>query len=192
MKLFEQLRESIQQGIARAGFRPRPLTAQEIREARKVFGEQVDYQKVLIFEGNEVPNRIDDIGRWLKRMPKRDRLVKNAITFGNWCLFGRLIQTQRAHDMGWLVHELTHVWQFQHMGWRYLLEALQSHRKSGAKAYDFGGESGLEQHRRIGTRFTDFNLEQQGDIAKHYYRRLAEGKDPGIWGFYIRQLREGS
>ena len=122
-------------------------------------------------------------------MPKRDERVKNAITIGNWVLFGRKLATQRPHDMSWMIHELTHVWQYQTMGWEYLTKALNAQKKLGAKAYDFGGEDGLKSRRKDGG-LKKFNMEQQGDIAKKYYQRLLEGGDTSAWDDYIQEMRD--
>jgi hypothetical protein len=95
----------------------RPLSPYEIDESRKAFGDNLKYEEIRIFEGNRLPNFLDDFGRLIKKMPKRAGHVNNAITLGNWCLFGREIETSKTNDRSWLIHELTHVWQFQTMGW---------------------------------------------------------------------------
>jgi hypothetical protein len=189
-KVVDILTADLPELIDKWDFDSRPLTPHEIQEARRVFGENFDVDSVKIFEGNELPNFMDDIGNILKNMPKRDERVKNAITIGNWVLFGRPLATERPHDMSWMIHELTHVWQYQTMGWEYLTKALDAQKNLGAKAYDFGGENGLKSSRKKGSRLKDFNMEQQGDIAKKYYQRLSEGGDTSAWDDYIQEMRD--
>lgn len=67
--------------------------------------------------------------------------------------------------MNWLIHELTHAWQYQHIGIRYLFKAILGHIRLGPKVYEYGGEKGLREAVADGVEFTSFNPEQQGDIA---------------------------
>jgi hypothetical protein len=116
--------------------------------------------------------------------------VNNAFTIGNWCFFGSVINPMKAHDMSWVIHELTHVWQYQTMGWRYLFKALGAHIRMGVHVYDFGGEEGLKKQMQKSGSFTDFNMEQQGDIVKGYYEKLCKGKDTSAWGYFIEQMEK--
>lgn len=189
-KIIEMLFEKLPLLIEKWDFDSRRLETHEIAEARKVFGDKFNYEDIRIFEGNELPNFLDDIGNIIKKMPKRDERIKNAITLGNWILFGRKLETERPHDMSWMIHELTHAWQFQTMGWDYLFKALDAQKKLGTQAYDFGGESGLKSRRKEGVSIKAFNMEQQGDIAKKYYQRLIDGGDTSAWDQYIQEMRD--
>jgi len=175
----------------------RPLYGWEIEEARRVFGSRLDYSAVRIHECNPWPDRIDKIGRKLKGMPLLED-SHNAITLGNHCIFPiRLLDHlvdyhhPEHYKMGWLIHELTHAWQYQQLGWAYLTEALKAQFRGKAGAYDFGNETGLDQRRHEGFLITTFNLEQQGDIARSYYERLVRGEDTGAWRPYIADLQGG-
>jgi len=166
----------------------------EIDEARKVFGDGLDYQRVRIHECNPWPNRIDRIGRRLKGMPAST--LPNAITLGNHCIFPVRLPEElppfdhpQHYKIGWLVHELTHAWQFQQMGWWYVVDALTAQMRGKAAAYDYGEEEGLKMRRREGWTLHKFNLEQQGDIARVYYDRLCKGLDVDSWLPFIDDLR---
>lgn len=172
----------------------RRLLAWEIQETRRVFLNQLDYDAVRVHECTPWPNRINRIGAWIKRMPPPDH--HNAITLGNHCYFPvPLLKEPVAPEDGrlglfsWLIHELTHVWQYQKMGWRYLALALQAQAREGAEAYNFGFESGLIEAFAQGRKFSDFNLEQQGDIVRYYYERIARGQDVLAWNPFIAQLQ---
>jgi type VI secretion system secreted protein VgrG len=172
----------------------RRLMAWEIQEARRVFLDQVDYQEVRVHECATWPDQINRLGTWIKRMPPPDR--HNAITLGNHCYFPvPLLKEQPVPGDGtlwlfsWLIHEMTHVWQYQKMGWRYLAMALRAQVGEGAEAYAFGDETGLAEAFAQGRKFGDFNLEQQGDIARNFYERIARGQDVKVFNPFIAQLQ---
>ena len=67
--------------------------------------------------------------------------------------------------MAWLVHEVTHVSQYQKYGIVYIIKALRAQRHGG---YNYK-ETWLQ------TALNDFNFEQQADIAKQYYLNVSRG-----------------
>ena len=175
----------------------RPLYAWEIHEARRVFADQISYAKVRIHESTPWPNRVNSIGLRLKGMPKKE--AHNAITLGDHCYFPVRLSARplpathpEYFKVCWLIHELTHIWQFQHMGWRYLTQAINAQMRYGAKAYDFGGEKGLLERLNQGWRLADFNLEQQGDIARTYYQRICQNQDIRAWLPFIVEFQQSS
>jgi hypothetical protein len=88
--------------------------------------------------------------------------------------------------MPWLIHELTHVWQYSHRGPRYLTDALQAQSQLGEEAYD------IEQGMAEGWPWERFNLEQQGDIARGYYKALLAHHDAHalrVYEPYVKELR---
>jgi hypothetical protein len=91
--------------------------------------------------------------------------------------------------MAWLIHELTHAWQHQHGGWRSVIAALKIHLTIGLQGYDYGGPGGLRKARGGGKALKDFNPEQQGDIARHFYVELKRGRDTSAWMPYVEELR---
>jgi hypothetical protein len=174
----------------------RALFAWEIQEARRVFASQLNYERVRIHECTQWPNTMNRIGSTLKRIPYVDS--PNAITLGNHLYFpvkllSSLVPASHPEHymICWLIHELTHAWQFQHLGWSYLATALSAQFRLGAQAYEFGGEAGLQKALEAGVKFADFNLEQQGDIARSYYYRLCLGADVSAWTAYINEIQHG-
>jgi hypothetical protein len=174
----------------------RSLYAWEIQEVQRVFGTQLAYERVRVHECTAFPDTVDRLGRMIKRMPAPTQ--PNAITLGTHSYFPiRLLEalvppTNIMHyQIGWLIHELTHVWQYQKMGWGYLYKAVKAQIEMGAQAYDFGGEAGLLAGAQNGQTLKDFNLEQQGDICRTYYNRLAWTQDVGAWMPYIAQIQGG-
>ncbi len=199
-RIIEEFVENESMLKTRFGFKSRALTAFERKEAKKVFGTKLDYDRIRIFEGAQLPNLLDDLGRLLKQMPKREIGVKNAITLGNNCFFGRELKTDAITDlntkltkaqiaeMSWLIHELTHAWQFQSLGWTYLWTAWDAQTKLGASVYDYGGEENLKKTQKSGGKIRDFNLEQQGMIVQQYWERTAREEDTTAFEPFIRQI----
>jgi hypothetical protein len=174
----------------------RNLYAWEIQEARRVFANSLNYDALRIHECTPWPNTIDSIGRMFKKQPASNQ--PNAITLGNNSYFPvRLLEAPVSPDafdhykIAWLIHEMTHVWQYQHMGWSYLWKALNAQFQLGAQAYDYGGEAGLMQAFMESRHLTDFNLEQQGDICRSYYTRLCQAQDVTAWMPFITELQAG-
>jgi hypothetical protein len=79
-------------------------------------------------------------------------------------------------NMGILVHELVHVYQYEQLGSAYLPEAV--HAQHMPEGYDYGKELGLLRDRSDGKRFCDYNREQQAQIVQDFYDAL-HGRDAG-------------
>jgi hypothetical protein len=201
--LEKTLQEFIGDGAAlaaRFGFKTRGLTEFELSEAKKIFGNRLKYDQIRIFEGAGLPNLLDDLGRFLKQMPRREINVKNAITLGNNAFFGRELKTDeikpgttnltkaQVAEMSWLIHELTHAWQYQTLGWSYLWTAWDAQTKLGASVYDFGGEENLAKKSRENGKLKDFNLEAQGGIVQKFYERQAKAEDTSAFEHFIKQI----
>jgi hypothetical protein len=174
----------------------RGLYAWEVEEARKVFGNSLRYEDVRVHECATWTDATDRFGRWLKRLPPPGPSEHNAITLGNGLNFPINMAVDSPPDGGselwklyWMMHELTHAWQFQHQGWIYLAKALYAQFTLGPKAYDFGGPEGLIARRQENKTITFFNLEQQGDIAQGYYICLRQGRDPSAFLPYIQDIQ---
>lgn len=175
----------------------RPLSRSELAEAYLVFGDGLDYARVRVSEGGYLPNFIADVGEFFRG---RKRQADNAITLGNTSYFPRPLRTnpedvQRdVRDMAWLIHELTHQWQYQQVGWRYLAEALHVQIRLGPAGYDYtGGHASpgeaLRAALQAAHRFLDFNREQQGDIARDFYVRVKRGLDAADWTPFVDEMR---
>ncbi|MEX0762684.1 MAG: DUF4157 domain-containing protein [Dehalococcoidia bacterium] len=100
----------------------------------------------------------------------------------------------RGESMDVMVHELTHVFQYETHGTLYLGQAIHAQMTEG---YLYGGATGLEEARANGRRFRDFNREQQGQIAQDYYRLVMQpgldASDPTAQAYqpFIDDLRAG-
>jgi len=87
--------------------------------------------------------------------------------------------------MAWLVHEMVHVGQFKHLGVQYIFEALRAQRHGG---YSYGGLTQLQTSKHL----FEFNLEQQADIARHYYKALVtQSRNAEILKPYVEDIKSG-
>jgi len=173
----------------------RKLTPAEQQEAFQVFQYSVDYQRITIHEEVRWPNLLGRIGA---RLRGEKPPAANAVTLLNHIFFPRLLpdmegladSSRALADMGWLIHELTHVWQYQNRGLGYVLGTVWLHLKARADIYGYGGAVGLREQTRHGAGIFSFNAEQQGDIVRDYYLRFKRDQDSAPWLPYIEELRK--
>ena len=171
----------------------RRLIPVEQAEARRVFGANLDYSRIWVYEGVAWPNWVACIGA---RLARRDPPGDNAITLGNRLFFPVSLRTSQAalesgvgRDFAWLIHELAHAWQYQHVGPRYLMRAIAAQVRLGPQAYDYGGEEGLRQAAGSGKGLLSFNPEQQADIARDIYLMALQGEVGEAWRPFDVQLK---
>jgi hypothetical protein len=149
----------------------RRLTRVEEQEARKVFGDSINYQKV----------RIDEKSLTAFLGAKRHKCSGMGITSFRTINFNKKIQTTPGNsNMKWLIHELAHVSQMEHVGSRYMIEASYARVTEG---YEY--VLGANPH------FRDYNREQQASIAADYYIALHSGRTTVAYEPYITELRAG-
>lgn len=151
----------------------RPMSRWEVGQARLVFGDAIDYESVTIADGSLLA-RIMSLGGY-------------ARTVGNTIFF----PTGGSADMAWMVHELTHVWQYQKTGWTYAIKAIWAQLTEGYNYTENGKtpEQSLRDARTAGKTLYDYNFEQQGDLLADYYRRLQGGKDPSAWQPFVNDVK---
>ncbi len=169
-------------------FTTRELTSDEITIAGSVFGNTVDYKQVRVDEHS----LISTIGAYFKKASGMGVTLFHTINFNK-----KVNVTAGSADAGWLVHEMTHVWQYEHVGAQYLGEAIHAQATAGyvygtSESYtDDGNGAVLARRRGEGATFASFNREQQGDIASHYYMRRSNTLPITDWQPYIDDLRAG-
>jgi hypothetical protein len=120
------------------------------------------------------------------------RLNRNR-AFALWHTI-HLPQCGRA-DLSLLVHEITHVFQYEKIGSIYIGEALYAQWTLGRGAYQYGGADGLKRAYQSGKPYKAYTREQQAQIAQDYYQLLAQSTHPAdqstIYELYIQDLRKG-
>jgi hypothetical protein len=90
-----------------------------------------------------------------------------------------------------LVHELTHVYQYERVGSRYLGEAIYMLVKTRRDCYDYGFIQGLQQAAAAGKHYQEFNREQQAQIAQDYFTLQRRGVEVTAYEPFIAELRAG-
>jgi hypothetical protein len=162
----------------------RPLRLAEISEAREVFGGSLDLAAVKIVRGGAAAlGASRTIG---------DTIYLQDGEFAGSC------GLDLDPDSTTLIHELTHVWQFQHGGASYIAGALSAQLGSvlttGERdaAYDYTAL--LER----GTPWESWNPEQQASLVEDYeravrsaYRTTDERQLVRAAQPYLRELRAG-
>lgn len=149
----------------------RNLTAIEEQEARSIFGNKIDYQRVRIDEASFIA--------WMRA--KLKRCSGMGVSTFHTINFSRKLNTAPGNaDMKWLIHELTHVAQMEHTGSQYLVEAFLAQIGEG---YTY--RLGAKKH------FREYNREQQASIVADYYIARFSGRSTAIYDPYIAELRAG-
>jgi hypothetical protein len=146
--VFEELVTQV--STVEAEIHGRPLTHDERVMAQSVFGASIDYSRVRliptsILEYRTVANTI--------RVPK-DYTINDSY----------MAQT--------LIHELAHVWQYQHGGTSYISVSLATQISAAMR----GGNRSLAYDYRVtaGASFFDFTPEQQGMLVENYFTMLRD------------------
>ena len=136
----------------------RRLTDEEVAYAREIFGSSIDYDKVLVtcgslfalFSATAIGNRVN--------------LQPGHFTVGTMDL--------APASLSVLIHELAHVWQFQHEGPRYIVSSLAAQLRAwlatGSRrgAYDWRGA--LERE----LPWARWNAEQQAQCFSDFHDAL--------------------
>jgi hypothetical protein len=144
----------------------RYMTESEKTAATRVFGSALNTDEVELSV-----HPIVSIGGYA-------RTIHNTIYFPSDSLTGDY--------MPWLIHELTHVWQYQQgagvvgMAW----EAVVAR-------YDYRDEAGLREAWEQGQAFDEFTTEQQGNILEDYYLALRDNRDTSAFDGFVDQVRTG-
>jgi hypothetical protein len=134
-----------QVSVVHAAISGRALTSAERALARPTFGLSLDFSRVRIIEGEAFA----------------------GTTVGNTIRLPEGFDISNAPDAELLIHELTHVWQYQHDGTDYISESLHTqilghiHTGNRNAAYDYVPDASRS--------FFDFTPEQQAYIVQNHF-----------------------
>lgn len=124
----------------------REMTAAEIALAKTVYGDRIDYSQVRIIQS--------------------DALC--------WRAVGNNVITAEADDLlstsynrKTLIHELGHVWQYQHFGSSYISKSLFDQAVAAIKTGD--RNNAYTYTVEPGKRFLDYGVEQQASMIENYF-----------------------
>jgi hypothetical protein len=152
----------------------RKLTPDEIALARSVFGDTLDTSQIELSIGGPL-----GIGGFARTLPDHITFPDGTST------------TPSLEFNSWLIHELTHVWQYQrgHRVIDLLPDAI--HGGIDPEHYEYGDDQGLRDASARGKTFSQFNYEQQGDILADYYVRRETGGDTSAFEPFVNDVRDG-
>ena len=129
-------------------FNTRKLSGGELSRASGVFGASINFEMV----------RVDE-----------NAVLGPAFSHREYTAFHTISGWGNISD-DTLIHELTHVWQYERSGVIYIAEALHAQIKlGGTAAYDYQGTTGLQAAKNAGHGILSFNREQQAQIVQDYY-----------------------
>jgi len=128
-------------------FNTRPLSGGEVGKAQSVFGGSINLGLVRVDEHAAIGPLFSH------------RAYTSFHTINNW---GALPDAT-------LIHELTHVWQYQQAGAIYMAQAVHAQMQFGGAAYDFAVHE-LRTARADGRGILGFNREKQAQIVEDYFR----------------------
>jgi hypothetical protein len=148
----------------------RPLTGAERTEAQLVFGSNLDYDRIVV---EEAP--IMGAGSIARTTPW-------TVNFPTGSFSG-------PGFMKWLIHELTHSWQYQHGISLFTTFYYGTAGYFYPPYYDYGGAAGLLAAQAAGKHFKDFTTEQQGSILADYYTRLKAGLSISAWLPFVIEVQ---
>jgi RHS repeat-associated protein len=135
----------------------RGLTSEELAEAKKIFGDDYDYSSIEILTGDELPF----IGKILTA-------TDAAVTIGNTIYFPNEKDGSSEYDpdiyIDWLIHELTHAYQYQKDGYAYIPKSIIEQLTKGKDAYTINWDFTKE--------FDDYGIEEQAELVELYYEVL--------------------
>lgn len=155
-----------------------PLTGDEIGKAAAVLGSDgMRYGDIRIAQGG--------ILEWIFKL-------NGNLAFATWHTVN-LPLTGRHTRENWplVMHEVTHVYQYEHVGTRYLGEAIYMLIKTKRDCYNYGFIEGLVTAVVNGKTYRDHNREQQAMIVQDYCTLTERGDETSAYEPFLTQLRTG-
>lgn len=171
------------QFVMHLGMHTTPLTAAEMTAVPPIFGpDNLRYQDVRVAQGGI----LHLIFRY-----------NGGLAFATWYTIhlpvkngeGGETAVSSRQNLPLLVHELTHVYQYHHVGSRYLGEAIYYLVTTNRNCYQYGGPANLQACYQQGKRFRHFNREQQAQIIQDYFTQLHQKQDISSYEPFLADLR---
>lgn len=160
--------------------RSTPLTGEEIGKVAEVFGPHgLRLGDVRITEGGLLENVIFRFN--------------GNLAFATWHTVHLPLTGKHTRETWPLVmHELTHVYQYENVGSRYLGEAIYMLIKTKRDCYNYGRKEGLQEAINVGKQYRSYNREQQAMIVQDFVAYCEAGREAetAVYQPFLEQLRE--
>jgi hypothetical protein len=139
----------------------RPLTAEEKRQASRVFGISIDLERVKVASASLPADLVNLVNG------QRPFTTMYVLNFASW----------KEVNVKTLIHELTHTWQGVIAGPVYMLEAI--HAQTLGEGYTVTNDI----LRARGNQLSNFNREQQAVIVEEYwFEKWGKNEYPNLQG----------
>lgn len=157
-------------------FNTRGLSDAEVEVAKSVFGDSINYNAVRIDEGSAIA------------LLNEHLTPRGPFTSLHTINLAEDLDMNDPNDAKTLIHELTHIWQYEQRGLYYVYEA--AHDKG---EYGFGGDDAIKAAVQAKKDFSDFGMEQQASIVARYYEIKMDsdsGNDKYIkdYAHYVKEV----
>ena len=137
----------------------RPLDNQEKALAESMFGNQLNYEMIRIHEGGPLT--------W----------IYPGVTLGHLISFPRkAYDPEEKKNQALLLHELTHVWQYENGGWGYALKSLLE---------EIFQKDAYVIHYDSNKTFAEYDYEEQAEIVASFFLYGTEDYEK-----YIREIQK--
>ena len=137
----------------------RPLTDGEIKLARSVFGDAIDYAAVTISDGKYMPFQ-----------PKGTAMAPNGHLYMYGC-YSPDYSAEKSLSRSHFIHEMTHVWQYQIKILNPIVEAAALSLKHKFNYFTAAYAYHLDENMDL----MDYGMEQQASIVQEYFMTRREG-----------------
>lgn len=154
-----------------------PLTAAETAVMTNIIGVQLRFTDVRLATGG--------LSQWIFR-------YNGNLAFTAWhTIFLPETPARSRQNQALLVHELTHVYQYERVGTRYMTEAISVLIATRRDCYAYGGAVGLTQAHGQQIPMASFNREQQAQIVQDYFTLWAAEEDVTAYLPYMKEVQHG-
>ena len=141
----------------------RSLTSDEYEYAYVIYQDSLDYAAITITRGSVAATGAS-------------RTLGNTIHLRDNLFEGDTLDLTE-HGMDILIHEMAHVWQYQHQGWSYAPEALWSQFVAWWETGDRGAAYDWESLEKAGIPWEEWNPEAQAEAVEDYNKALRKVHD---------------
>jgi RHS repeat-associated protein len=158
----------------------RPLMNTEIAETKKVFGNSIDYDKVEVAKGTKWSNAfgLPEVGP----IRKSTMVTGNTINVRESDMEKGTLKFKNKND---LIHELTHVLQYQRSGYGYMADSAINQTLKGDKAYNY------QDSMKNKVPWKKLEAEQQAQLVEDYYKeRYMYKSDKKDWNQYTPYIND--
>jgi hypothetical protein len=150
----------------------RHINSAEIAYAREIFGDSLDYSKIAITRDGllsvgapkTIGNTVHMRSKWGSEQFTKDGSGQYTLEL-----------TEAGRQL--LVHEMTHVWQFQNGGLAYIPDSLVSQLRAQLGTGSRNGAYDWRSVAKAGTPWQDWNPEQQAELVEEYNKSLRHIRD---------------